>query len=279
MENAHVLKVPEKNLHHFYLLYCGYAECKPLHHFGPAVRPNHIIHFILSGKGDYYVGDKQYTLHKGQGFLIEPDVLTRYQADKKDPWTYIWIGFSGEKCQEILRSLCLGSDDLIFHSNKGNELKEIIIEMLKLNTISISNEYRLQSLLYLFISLLAENSSPLIEEGISKEKTYIRKSVEFIQTHYNQPIKVSDVANYVSLNRSYISTLFQKATGISMQQYLTHFRITKAVELLSLTDLSIEQIAESCGYSDPLVFSKAFKKLKNQTPSAYRKEKQEEADI
>lgn len=279
MENAHVLKVPEKNLHSFYLLFCGYAECDPMHHFGPAVRPNHIIHFILSGKGYYSVGEKKYKLHKGQGFLIEPNVLTRYQADKDDPWTYIWIGFGGEKSSEILKNLRLGSDELIFHSNKGNELKEIVLDMLKLNTISVHNEYRLQGLLYLFMSLLAENAAPFIEEGISKENSYIRKSVEFIQTHYHQPIKVTDVADYVSLNRSYLSTLFQKSTGISIQQYLTQFRITRAMELLSLTDLSIEQIAESCGYSDPLVFSKAFKKWKHQTPSAYRKENQKEADV
>jgi len=271
MKNSSVLKIPEKHLNDFYLLYCGYAECDPLHNFGPAVRPNFLLHFILSGRGTYYVDEKKYTLQKGQGFLIEPNVLTRYQADQNDPWTYIWIGFGGKKSNGHLHNLGLGSDQLIFQSMKGDELKKIILEMLEHTKISIYSEYRLQGLFYLFLSLLAEDTTPLIEEGITKENTYIRKSIAFIQTHYNQPIKVSDIALYVSLNRSYLSTLFQQATGTSIQKYLSNFRITRAAELLHLTELSIEQIAESCGYTDPLVFSKAFKKIKGVTPSIYRK--------
>lgn len=59
---------------------------------------------------------------------------------------------------------------------------------------------------------------------------------------------------------------------MSPQQYLTSFRIAKAVELLQLTELPIESIAISCGYSDPMVFSKAFRLEKHLSPSAYRKE-------
>ena len=51
-------------------------------------------------------------------------------------------------------------------------------------------------------------------------------------------------------------------------------RIAKAVELLQLTKLPIESIAISCGYSDPMVFSKAFRQEKTVSPSAYRKEMQ-----
>ena len=126
MENSYVLIIPENHQSDFYLLYCGYAECNSLHNFGPAVRPNFLLHFILSGKGSYYVGKEKYSLKKGQGFLIEPNVLTRYQADSDDPWTYIWIGFNGKKSHEHLRNLGLSSNQLIFQSNKGNELKEII---------------------------------------------------------------------------------------------------------------------------------------------------------
>ena len=61
---------------------------------------------------------------------------------------------------------------------------------------------------------------------------------------------------------------------MSPQQFLTTFRITKATELLPLTDLPIESIALSCGYTDPLVFAKAFKQMKNMSPSIYRKEMQ-----
>ena len=58
---------------------------------------------------------------------------------------------------------------------------------------------------------------------------------------------------------------------MSPQQYLSRYRIAKAEELLQLTSLPVESIAISCGYSDPIVFSKAFRQEKGVSPSAYRK--------
>ena len=79
------------------------------------------------------------------------------------------------------------------------------------------------------------------------------------------------------INRSYLYTLFQNYLGMSPQQFLTVFRITKARELLESTNYSIESIALSCGYSDALVFTKAFRALRGTSPSRYRKEYKQES--
>ena len=84
------------------------------------------------------------------------------------------------------------------------------------------------------------------------------------------PIRVTDIADYVCINRSYLYTLFRKELHMSPQEYLSNYRLTRASELLIVTDLSVESVAFSCGYSDPLVFSKAFKAKTGQTPSRYR---------
>lgn len=75
------------------------------------------------------------------------------------------------------------------------------------------------------------------------------------------------MADYVCINRSYLYTLFQNYLGMSPQQFLTTFRITKARELLESTNYPIESIALSCGYSDALVFTKAFHAMKGMSPS------------
>ncbi len=79
------------------------------------------------------------------------------------------------------------------------------------------------------------------------------------------------------INRSYLYTLFQNYLGMSPQQFLTTFRITKARELLDSTNYPIESIALSCGYSDALVFTKAFHAMKGMSPSKYRKESHKES--
>lgn len=104
----------------------------------------------------------------------------------------------------------------------------------------------------------------------------MKKAVEFIQNNYCNPIHITDIADYVCINRSYLYTLFQKELGVSPQDYLSNYRLTQASELLVITDISIESVAFSCGYSDPLVFSKAFKAKYGTTPSRYRRRDQEE---
>ena len=84
---------------------------------------------------------------------------------------------------------------------------------------------------------------------------------------------MTDVADYVCINRSYLYTLFQNSMGMSPQQFLMTFRITKH-GALQLTSLPIESIALSCGYHDPLVFTKAFRQMKQMSPTSFRKEMQ-----
>ena len=109
-----------------YLCFCGHEACRPLHSFGPAVRPNYILHYILKGKGRYVIGSEEYCLGAGQGFLIEPEVQTFYEADKEDPWAYLWIGFSGEKAGEYLRDLGLSGEQPVYQCTCGEELERII---------------------------------------------------------------------------------------------------------------------------------------------------------
>lgn len=271
MEDSYVLQLQDRKFKDLYLMTCGYAKCDPLHSFGPAVRPNYIIHFVLEGRGKYQVGDEVYEISGGQGFLIEPEVLTFYQADAKDPWTYLWIGFQGEKAQEFMKDIGLNSQKLIFRSKHAEKLKEIVVSMLKNNTYSVTSQFILEGLLYTFLSVLTEDIEITFSSEKERENLYIRKAIEYIQNTYSNNIKVSDIASYVCINRSYLYTLFQKNTGMSPQEYLANYRLTRAAELLDVTDLPVSSVAMSCGYRDPLVFSKAFKGKKGMSPSQYRK--------
>lgn len=272
MEDSYVLQMKNRKFSDFYLCFCGYAKCSPLHSFGPAVRPNYILHYIMEGKGKFLVNGEEYNLQKGQGFLIEPEVQTFYQADEEVPWTYLWIGFGGKKAEDYLRDLGLNKKQLIFQCGCGEELKQIVYSMLIHRKYTAANEYFLEGLLYTFFGTLKENMEIAGNAGEKDGNLYVRKAVEFIQNNYADSVRVKDIADYVGVNRSYLYTLFQDNLQLSPKEYLTNFRLTRAAELLQLTDLSVETVAMSCGYQDALGFSKIFKAKMGITPSAYRKE-------
>ena len=221
------------------------------------------------------MGNEEYRLRGGQGFLIEPEGRTFYEADKEDPWTYVWIGFSGARAGESLRDLGLGSGHPIYQCSSGEKLEKIVQTMLENKNYTVANEYLLEGLLYQFFSVLAENIE--IGEGRREkdDNLYIRKAVEYIQNHYSYPVQVGEIADYVGINRSYLCTLFKEHLHLSPKEYLTSFRITRAAQLLEITELSIESVAMSCGYQDALGFSKIFKARMGVTPSAYRKKNEE----
>lgn len=62
----------------------------------------------------YQVGERQYHLSKGQGFLIEPETMTFYQAEKEEPWNYLWVGFVGSGAGKLVQDIGLNSRQLTY---------------------------------------------------------------------------------------------------------------------------------------------------------------------
>jgi AraC-like DNA-binding protein len=277
MENSSVLQRQHQFFSDFYLCYCGYSHCAPHHRFGPAARPNYLIHIILDGKGTFRTSSGLVQLRAGEGFFIRPDEQAFFEADGSDPWTYLWIGFHGARCAEYMQEIGFQPEQQTFSTPDGEALREIVQQMLQHNTAGIENDFILQGLLCQFFACLARSlSQPLSAANKDdRENFYVRRAVEFVHYNYANHITVADMAKYVSLNRSYLFTLFQRVLHVSPQEFLTTYRLTRAKEQLALTNTAVSAIAQSVGYRDPLVFSKAFKNLVGMTPIQYRRQQQD----
>ena len=258
-----------------YLKCVGYRENDKYaneYRYGPGSRGIYIIHYVMGGKGIYQVGEKKYHISKGQIFLIEPESLTFYQADKEEPWTYLWVGFGGTEAKSFIQDVGLNSRQLVCQCEGGEELKEIVFSMLKHTKSTTENLYYLQGRLFDFFSVLAREITLRQFEDDTTESMHVQEAIDYIKNNYSQGITVNDIADYLALNRSYLYTVFKKSLNISPKAFLTKFRISRAKEQLTLTDFSIEYIAHSCGYKSALNFEKAFKQETGVTPSKYRKE-------
>lgn len=265
----------EYNLFELNVNNLGIEKCEPLHSYGPALRDHYLFHYIIDGEGDFYINENKYHLKKGQGFLICPNVVTFYAADGKNPWHYIWVGFRGIKAEKLLKYTNLSIDNPIFNYNikKDRDYIEYYLkQMLQCDTLKYTKEIRLEGLLYLFLSEIIENSEfgNNHEDEKNDNYMYIKKAVVYIENNYSRDIKVSDIASYIGLNRSYLSTIFKDKLKKSPKEFLINYRIEKACELMNRPNLSISEIARSVGYIDPLNFSKIFKKIKGSSPKKYR---------
>lgn len=251
---------------------CGMEICKPAHYYGPAVRDHYLIHYILNGQGTFHVDGKKYRLGRNQGFLICPNVITYYEADKLEPWIYTWVGFQGIKAEQYLKYANLTRENPVFQYDRGPFMRDCFSEMIESSKLKRSSEIRLQGLLYMFLSELIETSDQGNNLKENQKDMYVKKSIQFIEMNYSRDITVCDIAEHLGLNRSYFSALFKEATHTSPQEFLVRYRVNKAVELMKQVNLSISEISRSVGYNDPLTFSKIFKKVKGSSPRKYREE-------
>jgi len=107
-------------------------------------------------------------------------------------------------------------------------------------------------------------------KGILNVKDEIDEAIKFINQNYHRDINMAMVANHVSLNYYYFSSIFKEKIGLSFLDYLNKVRIEKAKELLVNTDLKVWEIAEKVGYKNPKHFARIFKDITGLTPNEYR---------
>lgn len=120
--------------------------------------------------------------------------MSFYQADEKDPWMYIWVGFAGERAEEYVKSMGISPRHPVFHSEQSDELYSIVRDMMDHNTVGVANELRRNGLLHIFLSVVAQSMPEERREETDRANQYVRRAVEFIQRNYCNPIRVTDVA-------------------------------------------------------------------------------------
>jgi two-component system, response regulator YesN len=112
--------------------------------------------------------------------------------------------------------------------------------------------------------------SEINEDEKKLEYVYIEKAKDYIEKNYYKDINMAVVSNYVSLNYSYFSSIFNRDTGMNFSDYLNFVRVEKAKVLLKNIDYKIHEVSEIVGYKNPKHFTKNFKKFTKLTPVEYR---------
>ena len=256
------LLICSQNLRDINPVQCGWEECDSGHTFGPAVRDHYLLHYVMDGKGTFESHGQTYRLSKGNLFLIRPDEVTVYSADSKEPWKYLWLGFGGVFAQPLVRNL----PDALYCPQLGHLFEEI-----KQCHLSQGNlELYLCGKIYEIFSTLAQTYADQEKASLS----YADLARSYILANYMNPITVEGLADILGIDRRYFSWVFSKEVGCAPKQYLLEVRMEKARQLLVQTDLAVQAVANSVGYTDAFQFSKMFKKHFRVAPLYFRQMRQ-----
>ena len=102
-------------------------------------------------------------------------------------------------------------------------------------------------------------------------RSFVSRALDYVRDHYeDKELSIESICDYLNVSAAYFSTVFKRETGKTFINYLTDFRMEKAVRMLLEKNEKTYVIAQAVGYSDPNYFSYAFKKKYGMSPSKYR---------
>lgn len=105
-------------------------------------------------------------------------------------------------------------------------------------------------------------------------KNALAAAVNYIHINYGDQIEQKDLVNVAHLNRISLNKLFQQTYNCTSMQFLQKYRLKMATELLTLTTLTLTEIAYAVGYNYDTFFIKQFKKYYHETPTQFREKSQ-----
>lgn len=100
--------------------------------------------------------------------------------------------------------------------------------------------------------------------------SYTEQCKDYVYGHYREKIYLDDIADTLGISSSYLSRLFKKETGISLQDFINDVRVEKAANLLRYSEVTLPGIAEYVNFPSQSYFGKIFKKKMQMTPKQYQ---------
>ncbi|WP_164821506.1 helix-turn-helix domain-containing protein [Paenibacillus koleovorans] len=123
--------------------------------------------------------------------------------------------------------------------------------------------------------LTEERVRELRLDQASKQKIWVEQVLAYIHREIEQDVTLQQAADSVRLSVSYLSRVFKEETGTTFSDYVTHYRMGRAKEMLEASDVPLQHIAERLRYSTVQNFSRIFKQTFGVPPGEYRKRMQE----
>ncbi len=252
------------------------------------------VNIVLQGRGMHYIENQACIAQSGCVFVIPPNVRHGYYQESSLDVYHILIGcdFFDRYSQELKKlpgysilfeiepHLRSEFDEALFLTMTEKQLENLWTELqgllhscnMNYNGKEIVKNAKTLSIIGELSNLISEDNS--IDKTLQKNKhsRLIVQCMEYIRLNYNERITVEKLSKIAHMSRSTFIRNFENVCKCTPMEYVIAYRIKKAKELISLTDISVTQIAQECGFYDGSHFIKYFIRSEGISPFQYRKE-------
>ena len=227
--------------------------------------------FVLVSKNDCIrIDHRNIPLKSGYIYMVKPGILHAFEKNCSSSLEIIELKF--KITDEEIKNISSSLPNFLYAPEVLPILSEIIDEcassafndglaFLKINELLIK------------LRRMAREKRPIDspdEYRILSVKNKYSALIDYINQNYCKKLTVSDLANFIHMEKVYFCKQFKKNFDLTPMNYVNLVRIYHSLNLLEYTELSIDKISEEVGFGCQNSYNKAFKKSYNLTPKQYR---------
>lgn len=233
-------------------------------------KESYILFYTVAGAGLIEQDAQQVELPAGSALLLNCRTPQSYcTAPGQESWQHYWVHLDGAGVANLAETL-LPQNRLTPVRVSGWEMQplfESIFAEWDRGTVAAQIETGLT--LHRMLALLAARL--LAGDASRSNRALIEQATGYIRAHYAEPLSLDALLAQTPVSKSWFLRLFRQYTGTTPYNFLLSTRITRAKELLVLTDFAVSEIAHQVGFGDESNFSTRFTAMVGQSPQQYRK--------
>lgn len=230
------------------------------------------LHLVFGGSGyaDNAAGER-IELRGGDGFIYPRQAFQQYGTSPGDPWDVRWIHFRTAMPLPMLRE----ADEYggwFFTFGDREALERLTGEMYRLaEPFETGSEPRLSALLYEILALLSAHAVRLEHAPALEKRSALRHAADVIRSRCGEDWSLERMAELAGYSPYHFIRMFRGAMGKTPNRFLTECRITLGRQLLVSSEMSVKEIAGSCGFAQTSYFIRLFRRSEGLSPAAYRR--------
>lgn len=246
------------------ILWVAKSYVAPENGIKPHTHPYYHLIYIKDGTCAMTTAGKHHKLVKGQCIFIPPGTEHGYFNEESVVMDYLEIKFTTNKAipLHISDSALVGSlfrQVVQEYSLLGRSADKPAAAYMSALIYAITEKDRLnQTVSFQYVD--ASNFGGLT-----------RSVIHYLETHYQEELRLDDIAKMTGHNKSYLCVAFKKDTGFTILDCLNTIRIRRAAELIVYSDHSFSQVADMCGFTSVSHFNRVFVKYVGITPGQCRR--------
>lgn len=241
-------------------------------HSNPTSHHRHVLIVALKSAGTIQLEHMRIRMTPGMAVMVQPFQLHRaFRFDQeKIAWLYISFETADANALEPLRDA-----PIALPPPAWEHLLNLASDFARTGDKPASLRTRISLRLALLLNELAA-AEPTSAVGsaaphASAADLIVEEACRFISEHLAERVHVADVAAHVGLSESHLRLLFRRTVRTPLGKYHRAVQLTRAAMLATLSEMSVGEIAQRCGFESIYSFSRAFKREMNLSPLQYRK--------